>query len=205
MKPHKLLWALVAFLTLIGVAIVLRRMFALASVHGNPGLDEGFAQHRLLTTLHILPGLVFVLLGPLQFIRRLRQTRPRVHRWTGRIFVVAALIVGVTALVMSPQMAIGGALETTATSIFGALFLFCLCNAYRNARRRRFALHREWMIRTYAIGLAVTSIRPIVGVFFATQKLTHLTPHDFFGIAFWLGFTIQTATAELYIRRTRPA
>ena len=41
----------------------------------------------------------------------------------------------------------------------------------------------------------------IVGVFFATSRLTHLTPHDFFGIAFWLGFVLSLATAEVWIRR----
>jgi hypothetical protein len=58
------------------------------------------------------------------------------------------------------------------------------------------------MIRAYAIGLGVATVRPIVGVFFATRRLTHLTPHDFFGIAFWLGFLISIATAEAWIRVT---
>jgi hypothetical protein len=60
------------------------------------------------------------------------------------------------------------------------------------------------MIRVFAIGSAVAAIRPIVGIFFATRKLTHLTPHDFFGIAFWLGFTIQLMAAEIWINYTRP-
>ena len=60
------------------------------------------------------------------------------------------------------------------------------------------------MIRGYAIGLAVATVRPIVGVFFATSRLTGLTPHDFFGIAFWLGFTLSLATAEMWLRYTAP-
>jgi hypothetical protein len=66
------------------------------------------------------------------------------------------------------------------------------------------ALHREWMIRAFAIGLAVSTTRPIVGVFFATARLTHLTPHDFFGTAFWLGFTSHAIAAETWINYTRP-
>jgi hypothetical protein len=46
---------------------------------------------------------------------------------------------------------------------------------FLHIRRGRVALHREWMIRAFAIGLAVAAIRPIVGVFFATRVLTHLT------------------------------
>ena len=71
-------------------------------------------------------------------------------------------------------------------------------------RRGQIALHREWMIRAFAIGSAVAAVRPIVGIFLATRKLTHLTPHDFFGTAFWLGFTIQLMAAEIWISYTRP-
>jgi hypothetical protein len=38
-----------------------------------------------------------------------------------------------------------------------------------------------------------------VGIFFATSRVTHLTPHDFFRTAFWLGFTIQTIAAKVWI------
>ena len=79
-------------------------------------MDAGFTQHRLLTMIHMAPGLLFMLLGPFQFMRGLRNRRPAMHRWMGRVFLVSGLIVGTTALVMSPQMAIGGATETAATT-----------------------------------------------------------------------------------------
>lgn len=59
------------------------------------------------------------------------------------------------------------------------------------------------MIRVFAIGMAVAFVRPIVGVFFATSRITGWTPHEFFGPAFWLGFTVQTIAAEIWINRTR--
>src|SRR2546426_5373850 len=46
--------------------------------------------------------------------------------------------------------------------------LFPYTTLFRShALRREFAQHREWMIRGYAIGLAVATIRPIMGTFFA--------------------------------------
>ena len=177
-----------------------------ASPSGLPeaaALDGSFVRHSLLTMVHIVPGLLFVVLGPLQFVRTLRARRPRLHRWMGRVVVASGMIIGVTALVMSPQMAIGGANETAATMLFAILFLFALCRAFLAIRHGKVAMHREWMIRTFAIGLAVAFVRPIVGVFFATSRITHLTPHDFFGIAFWLGFTIQAIAAEIWINHTR--
>jgi uncharacterized membrane protein len=209
MKPKpwltRTLWTLTYFLVLIGVAIVIRRAANLLGLlPAMPQVDSGFAHHPVLTTLHITPGLLFVLLGPLQFMPKLRNRRPRLHRVTGRVFIVCGLIVGVTALVMSPQMAIGGINEMAATILFAILFLFALVRAFLYIRRGNVALHREWMIRAFAIGLAVATIRPIMGVFFATRPLTHLAPHEFFGTAFWLGFTIQTIVAEIWINYTRP-
>jgi uncharacterized membrane protein len=216
MKPRpalvRIVWTITLFLMLIGVAIVVRRSLTLFTPSPAPSncpeaaqMDTGFARHRLLTMLHITPGLVFILLAPLQFVRRLRSRKPKLHRWIGRIVLVAGLIIGSSALVMSPQMAIGGPNESAATMLFAIVFLVSLVKAYVHARKRRFALHREWMIRAFAVGFAVATIRPIVGIFFATSRFTHLTPHDFFGTAFWLGFTIQFMVAEIWIGYTRPS
>jgi uncharacterized membrane protein len=206
MKPSRatmrILWSLTILLVLIGIAAVIRRMLTL-SAPARAGFDSGFARHSLLTMVHIVPALLFVVLGPLQFVRTLRVRWPRLHHWIGRIALVSGLIIGATALVMSPQMAIGGVNETAATMLFASLFLFALFKGFVAIRRGKVAVHREWMIRAFAIGLAVAFVRPIVGVFFATSRLTHLTPHDFFGTAFWLGFTIQTIAAETWINHTR--
>jgi len=39
-----------------------------------------------------------------------------------------------------------------------------------------------------------------MGLFFATARLTHLLPQQFFGIAFWIGFSINVLIFELWIR-----
>ncbi len=50
----------------------------------------------------------------------------------------------------------------------------------------------RWMLRAVAILLGIATTRPVMGVFFATSRLTHLEPAQFFGIAFWIGFSINT-------------
>jgi uncharacterized membrane protein len=207
----RVLWLATSLFVLIGVAVVIRRTLHLIAPPAAPPnlpemaeLDTSFARHPFLTLVHILPGGLFLVLGSLQFVRRLRSRRPGLHRWMGRVMVALGLITGITALVMSPQMAIGGANETAATTLFSVIFLFALIKAFLSIRRGNVALHREWMIRAFATGLAVATIRPIMGVFFATRSITHLTPHDFFGIAFWLGFTLQLIAAEVWINGTRP-
>jgi uncharacterized membrane protein len=211
LKPRpaivRMLWLITLVLVAIGIGAVTRRTLNLFAPSPAPPKfpeEAGFARHPVLTMAHIIPGLLFVVLGPLQFVRRLRSRRPGLHRWTGRVVIASGLIIGSTALVMSPQMAIGGANEMAATMLFAIVFLFALIKALMSIRLGMVALHREWMIRAFAIALAVATTRPIVGVFFATRSITHLTPHEFFGTAFWLGFTMNLIAAEIWINYTRP-
>ena len=207
-KPaRRLLWFAVIFLVVIGMAAVTRRSLVLIwpqRFGGNASpaaaLDAGFARHAVLTFVHILPGGLFLALAPLQFLRSIRQKHLQFHRWSGRALVVCGVIVGVSALIMSYRMNIGGANETAATTLFAIVFLICLTKAYLFIRRKEVARHREWMIRAYGVGLGVATTRPVVGMFFAFRRMT---PHEFFGIAFWLGFTITFIAAEAWVDYTR--
>jgi uncharacterized membrane protein len=166
-------------------------------------MDDLFARYPVLTLVHIVPGMLFMILGPLQFSPGIRARHLRWHRFSGRVFVVCGLVIGISAVVMSFGMpAIGGLNQAAATALFGVFFLFALSRAFWHIRRRQIALHREWMIRAFAIGLAVATIRPIIGIFFATSPLSGLTPREFFGIAFWIGFVLHLIAAEAWIRTT---
>jgi uncharacterized membrane protein len=217
MNPNRtlarFLRAAVIFLALIGIAVAARRSIVLLkpgtlSAKNNPAaeLDAHFANHRTLTLAHILPAMLFMALGPLQFARSLRSKHPQFHRWSGRIFLTASGIVGVTGLTMAFGETIGGVDEQAAITLFGTFFLIALAKALRHALRREFVQHREWMIRGYAIGLAVATIRPIMAAFFAAALLRghRPEPREFFGTAFWIGFTLQMIAAEIWINYTRP-
>jgi H+/Cl- antiporter ClcA len=112
----------------------------------------------------------------------------------------------VTGLTLAFGKTIGGVDEKAAIVLFGSFFLIALGKALWHALRREFAQHREWMIRGYAIGLAVATIRPIMGTFFAAAVLRghRPEPKEFFGTAFWIGFTLQMIAAEIWINYTRP-
>ena len=220
-RYRRMLWGTVIFLAFIGSAVAIRRIVHLfpIAVHGyqpppppaNPiaaqfsALDDLFARYPLLTLTHIVPGLLFMILGPLQFNSGIRARHLSWHRASGRVFVVCGFIIGITALLMGFAMpAIGGVNQAAATTLFATFFLCALSRAFWLICHRQIALHREWMIRAFAIGLAVATIRPIIGVFFATSRWSGLTPHDFFGIAFWIGFVLHLIVAEAWIYATRP-
>ena len=163
-------------------------------------LDDLFAHYPILTLVHIVPGLLFMVLGPLQFSSTIRVRHLRWHCWSGRIFVICGVVIGISALVMSFGMpAIGGFNQAAATTLFATIFLFSLCKAFWHIRRREIALHREWMIRAFSVGLAVATIRPIIGILFATSRFSGLTPYEFFGTGFWIGFVLHLIAAETWI------
>lgn len=206
-RSGRLVWAALLTLCVIAIGAVLHRMIAL--VHPFTGnlaaaaaLDADFARKPVLTLVHIVPALAFVLLVPLQFSGRLRARRPLVHRWTGRVVMTLAPVIGLSALLLL-RHPIGGIAEVTAILFFDGLFLFAMGRAFFLARQRRFALHREWVMRGVAVALGAATVRPIMGVFFGISQGTGWTPHQFFGIAFWIGFAATSVGAEIWIRRSR--
>ena len=220
-RVHRILWGAVILLALIGLFVVVRRMAYLTPIliNGyspptaptNPtlaqfaALDDVFARYPVLTLIHILPSMLFVVLGPLQFSSTLRKRYFQWHRRSGRILFICGMVIGVSALVMSFAMpSVGGVNQASATTLFGMWFLFALGKAFRHILRREIAIHREWMIRAFSIGLAVATIRPIIAFFFATSSFSGLTPFEFFGAGFWIGFALHLIAAEAWIQWTRP-
>ncbi|MBV9438076.1 MAG: DUF2306 domain-containing protein, partial [Acidobacteria bacterium] len=123
--------------------------------------------------------------------------------WMGRTAMLLSLVIGVSALGLLRDP-VGGKLEVACILFFDAIFLFALAKAFLHIRRGDTIRHREWIIRAMSVALGVATVRPIMGLFFATSRLTGLTPHQFFGIAFLLGFSLTYVAGEWWIRYTRP-
>ena len=191
-------------LCFIAAAAALRRIVALlipsASVRASQlaELDAAFAARKALTLAHIIPALILVLLLPLWFSARMRSNQPAHRRLTWLLFALGA-IVGLTAipLVANP---VGGATELSAIIVFDALYLISLARAFTLFLKHE-PHYREWMLRAIAVLLGIATTRPVMGVFFATMRLTHLEPRQFFGIAFWIGFGATYLAGEWYLRR----
>jgi hypothetical protein len=183
----------------IAVAVVLRRVVALArpaqggGASPTAGLDAVFASHAGLTLAHILPAMAFVLLTPFVVSRRFQAA------WAERLFYPLGAVVGLTAYAMSVY-SVGGWVERSAVLFFNSLFLFSLARAYGFMRRGEAEEKMRWTLRAVGILLGIATTRPVMGVFFATSRLTHLEPSQFFGIAFWIGFSINTIAIELWLR-----
>jgi hypothetical protein len=195
------LWIRIGFwiCIVIGAAAVIRRLFALAapSQNGPPqmaGLDQAFASHAALTLAHIIPAILLVILAPFAVFSRFERLQ-----WPERILFPLGAVVGLTAYALS-SFAVGGWIERSAVLFFNSLFLYSLARAFWYRRYGQTTLKRRWFLRSIAILLGIATTRPVMGVFFATSAATHLVPAQFFGIAFWIGFSINLLVFELWIR-----
>ena len=157
------------------------------------GLDDAFASHAALTLAHIIPALVFVLLSPFVVFARFAHLQ-----WPERILFPVGAVVGLTAYAMSGY-SVGGWTERSAVLLFDSLFLLSLARAFWHLQRGEAVLKRRWLLRAVAILLGISTTRPVMGLFFATSAATHLVPSQFFGIAFWIGFSINVLVFELWL------
>jgi uncharacterized membrane protein len=201
------LWVAILSLCAIAVAVSIRRLLALAHPLPNGSsdvvaLDALFAAKPGLTRGHVVSGLMLTLIIPLQLSAAVRARFRRLHRWLGRVFMSVGIVLGLTGYAMV-AIPVGGSLEVAAIVVYATAFLVSLLTAWRHIRRGDVARHREWMLRALAIALGIATTRPVVGAFFATRALTGLSPSQFFGMAFWVGFTSTAIAGEWYVRSTR--
>lgn len=158
-----------------------------------------FVKHPVYTFLHLFPGLLFMILAPIQFSSHVRTRYIRFHRWSGRVLLCSAIPLGVSAFFFGLLMPFGGASESIAIVTFATLFLFTAVRAFLAIRRGNVARHREWMIRMFSIAIGVSTVR-IVDL--ALAFIVRNRPRDLFAPALWIGWLLTFTVAETWVRYT---
>jgi len=165
------------------------------------GFANRFNSHPVYSLMHLIPGVLILLLAPLQFSRTVRARHIRLHRWSGRTILVLGVGLMISAFyfgLVNPNVPV---LEPPTIAFFSAVFVYCAIRAYIAIRGGEVARHREWMIRAYAVLIAIGSVRVVslpLGVALPTNDL---------GIvliaSFWVGWLVTIIAAELWIRYSR--
>jgi len=203
LRQHRLrrpLTIVVGFLASVGVSTSVAHYIL-------PLTNPGFRIFPLIVALHVILGSAYLALAPFQFVKRIRSHWPHYHRWAGRLLVTAGLVVGATALFMAWVIPFSGWLERILLGFFGVLFLVELGKGFLHIRARQTMLHREWMIRAFALALAIATMRlidiPAVIVVSATGVPTHQQLATLAIIADAVAFPLHAVVAEIWIRTSR--
>jgi hypothetical protein len=104
--------------------------------------------------LHFAAGGVILMLGCIQLIGAVRRRYPMLHRWFGRLYVMASLLAGIGGLTfIAVKGTIGGTVMDVGFSLYGVLTIVCAVETYRMARVRRLEAHRAWALRLFALAI----------------------------------------------------
>lgn len=131
--------------------------------HLDPAAYAMFWARRGWLWTHLAGGALTILLGLVQFLTQWPRAYPRLHRWTGRIYITGMLIAcaGATGLIAtSPApFAIRAAFAATAlawltTALIGVIAI----------RGGRVLAHRRWMVLNYLVTLAPITFRALIKV-----------------------------------------
>lgn len=154
--------------------------------------------------MHALSGLLFGLLGPLQWVRALRLRFGALHRLAGRVFVLAGAGLAVSGLrLLFHVQSIATGLLDAARGVFGLGLLAALVLGLSAARAHDLSRHRGWMIRAYAIGMGTG---PVALVLFPIYLITGQPPtglaSDVVVVGMWL---LSIGVGEGVVRRSGKA
>lgn len=150
--------------------------------------------------LHSLAGVLFGVLGPLQFVLALRRRFGVLHRLAGRVFVVAGAGLALSGLAMLLQVeSIATGLLDGARAILGLVLIAALQLAVAAARARDMREHLAWMVRAYAIGMGTTTVwLAVLPIYLITGKRLTGLASDFALVGMWL---LSIAVGEWVVRR----
>ncbi|UNO41234.1 DUF2306 domain-containing protein [Streptomyces sp. MST-110588] len=171
--------------------------------------------HYTLLLAHIFTASLAAAAGCAQFWPWLRRRHPAVHRWTGRAYFFAGVfpsaLIGVPVALLAPT----GVSNQLALGTLDVLWAVTGVAGYRAARQRRYAAHRTWMIRNFAVTLVAISSRvlqPVIEHLVAARMDDRVSyagdplaaAHDVASAGAWLPIIVNLVIAEACIQR-RPA
>ena len=193
-------WLIPSLLLLLGSLNVLFGALQLGTIQQGPPTvaDEFTSLHYFATpipiVLHIAAGIIFNLLGPLQFAPAIWQRWPAWHRWAGRLLIISGAAVGLTGLWMNQfYPAYGGFLKYSGVAVSSIGLIVALGIALRAILNRDIPRHRAWMMRAFALGLGPATQRFfILPYFFMGGEINDLL----IGLVVWFGFLINLIVVE---------
>jgi uncharacterized membrane protein len=146
---------------------------------------------------HVIGGVVAAILGPLQFVPKIRRDYLQFHRISGRLYVVMVLIGAVASFGMSAR--IGGEYAAYGLGLtgLGIAWLVTTGMAFAAIRRKNIVQHKQWMVRSYVVTFAFVTFRLLDD----SLRPANLIPEDELSTALaWGCWSIPLVFTELIIQ-----
>ncbi|MEH6459482.1 DUF2306 domain-containing protein [Chitinimonas sp. JJ19] len=142
----------VAYLLLFYVGHALRGQFEVWNKVVPRGYVPGDTLANVMMGMHVMLAAVVIAGGLLQLLPWLRRRLPALHRWNGRVYVVAALAVAGAGLYLIWVQGRAGELALhLGMTLNACLILFFAAQAWREGWRRNIEAHRRWALRLFVV------------------------------------------------------
>jgi uncharacterized membrane protein len=107
---------------------------------------------------HISMGGLALLIGWLQFVKRIRIKHVGIHKTIGKCYVIAVLASGLASLYIA-YFATGGIIPSLGFTLLGLIWLYSTIMAYLSIKRGHIQQHQMYMIFSYAACFAAVTLR----------------------------------------------
>lgn len=145
--------------------------------------------------VHIAGSVMALALGSLQFLPVLRKGSSPPHRWVGRVYVAGCLVGGMAGLILAPG-SFAGPIASVGFASLAILWVATTLLGWRAATQGRFAEHRRWMIRSWAMTLAAVTLR----LYLPTVMILDLPFLPWYRAISFLAWVPNLIAAELWLR-----
>jgi uncharacterized membrane protein len=146
---------------------------------------------------HVFSSILVLAAGFTQFSKKLLRQKPKLHRALGYVYVLNILTVTGPAGLLMSFYANGGISSRVGFILLSVLWIGCTALALYHAIKKSFKLHRNFMIRSFALTLSAITLRSWKVIL---ANFTDIPPMDRYRIIAWLGWTLNLLMAELLIK-----
>lgn len=148
--------------------------------------------------VHVFSAIIALFAGFTQFSPDVLKKHKKLHRAIGKIYAVDILFINFPASMVMAVYANGHLPSKIAFITLDILWFAFTYIAVMAARQKKFKIHREFMIRSYALTFSAITLRSWKIIL---SHSFHFDPLTVYMMDAWLGFVPNLLFAEWLIRR----
>jgi uncharacterized membrane protein len=146
--------------------------------------------------IHITGGMLALLVGPFQFIRKLRSRYIKWHRSIGKLYLAAILFLAGPSGLFMAFYAEGGGVAVAGFSMMALLWIYTTYMAYETIRKKKVEAHKKWMTRSFALTFAAVTLRLYVPI---ASAVFHIPGFYVEASSAWVSWVPNLIVAELIL------
>lgn len=133
------------------------------------GVNEGYLQLKspevlrsktwwFFLYIHAISGGIAILIGWIQFSKKILQNRPKLHRFIGKTYFFSAIPCSISGLYIGVY-ATGGFVAAAGFISVACIYFYTTLKGYLTIRKGQIVEHQNMMTYSYAVCLAAVSLR----------------------------------------------